>query len=145
VPGKYFILYLYKISISIVNDDQNLQRMKLEKKHQQLLPVNKFIKRQIIFAAVSFALIIGSICIGTFGYVYFGNLSRIDGFYNASMILTGMGPVDRIDTNGGKLFASFYALFSGVAFLSTIAVLFTPIIHRLMHMMHIEESAGSED
>ena len=78
-----------------------------------------------------------SIGIGTAGYHVFGNLPWVDSFLNASMILTGMGPVDRMETDAGKLFASFYALFSGVAFLTFAGVLFTPVYHRFMHKFHL--------
>ena len=73
-----------------------------------------------------------SIGIGTAGYHIFGKLPWLDSFLNASMILTGMGPVDHLDTNGGKWFAAFYALFSGVAFLTFVGVLFAPIYHRFL-------------
>jgi hypothetical protein len=62
----------------------------------------------------------------------------VDGFLNASMILTGMGPVDRMETTPGKLFAAFYALYSGLAFLTMVAVLITPIYHRFIHNFHLE-------
>jgi hypothetical protein len=59
---------------------------------------------------------------------------------NASMILTGMGPVDPLRSTAGKLFATFYALYSGIAFLTMMAVLLAPVIHRLMHKFHLEAS-----
>jgi hypothetical protein len=80
-----------------------------------------------------------SLGIGVGGYIYFGGLNFIDAFYNPSMILTGMGPVDAMTTNTSKWFASFYALFSGIAFLTTIAVFFAPAIHRFLHKIHIDE------
>lgn len=90
------------------------------------------------------SLIIGlSLLMGTAGYCYFGDLTLVCGFYNASMILTGMGPVDEMTTDGGKIFASLYALYSGIAFLSTAAVLLAPIAHRVMHMLHLDD--GNKD
>ena len=74
------------------------------------------------------------------GYCQFGNLSWDDGFLNASMILTGMGSVDRMETTSGKLFSSGYALYSGVAFLTVVAVLMAPIYHRFIHHFHLEDS-----
>ena len=79
-----------------------------------------------------------SLCIGILGYHYFADLSWIDSLLNASMILTGMGPVTPMYTTSGKLFASMYALFSGIAFLSTIAVFISPILHRFMCKLHLE-------
>ena len=79
-----------------------------------------------------------SLGIGILGYSYFGNLPLIDALINASMILTGMGPVDRMTTFGGKLFASFYALYSGVAFLTSVGILLGPAIHLFFKKMRME-------
>lgn len=88
-----------------------------------------------------------SLGIGTGGYHFLGKLSWIDSFLNASMILTGMGPVDHLDTRPGKLFSACYALFSGVSFLTFVAVLFTPIYHRFLHRFHlsIEDDEKTRD
>jgi hypothetical protein len=102
-----------------------------------LLTRKEFIHRQSRYLAFSLLILFFSIGLGTGGYHVFGNLPWIDSFLNASMILTGMGPVDKLETNAGKLFASFYALFSGVAFLTFVAVLFTPIYHRFLHKFHL--------
>ena len=82
-----------------------------------------------------------SLFIGMSGYHYLAELSWIDSLLNASMILTGMGPVDEMKTNAAKLFASFYALYSGVAFLSMFAVLLAPALHRVMHVLHFESES----
>lgn len=86
------------------------------------------------------ALIIlsGSLLIGVAGYMHYYNLSWEDALLNASMILTGMGPVDKADTTSAKLFASFYAIYSGVAFLTSVAVVFAPVLHRFLHRFHID-------
>ena len=81
-----------------------------------------------------------SVLIGTVGYHLLGGISWIDSFHMACMILTGMGPVVEMKTSAAKLFSSFYALYSGVAFLSITAVFFAPIIHRLMHILHVEDN-----
>ncbi len=98
----------------------------------------EFIRRQLKYLAFSMVILILSIGVGTAGYHYFGKLALIDAFLNASMILTGMGPVDHLETSGGKLFAALYALFSGVAFLTFIGVLFAPVYHRFLHRFHID-------
>ena len=77
--------------------------------------------------------------IGMVGYHYVAHLNGMDAFYNAAMILTGMGPVAPMETNAAKLFSGGYALFSGVIFLTTVAVLFAPLIHRFLHRMHLDE------
>lgn len=77
--------------------------------------------------------------LGVFGYRYFANLSWMDSFYNASMILTGMGPVNKLQTDSAKLFSSFYALFSGIVFLTTVAIFIAPIAHRIMTKLHLND------
>jgi hypothetical protein len=119
----------------------------LERHKKPLISRKEFIFRQLRYLSFSFIILLFSIGIGTAGYHILGKLSWIDSFLNASMILTGMGPVDHLDTTEGKLFAAFYALFSGVAFLTFVAVLFTPIYHRFLHRFHlsIEDSDKGDD
>ncbi len=78
-----------------------------------------------------------SVLIGTVGYHFFGSLGWVDSFLNASMILTGMGPVDHLNTNAAKIFASVYALYSGIAFLGAMGFLFAPILHRVLHRFKV--------
>ena len=73
------------------------------------------------------------------GYHYIGELKWIDSIYNSSMILTGIGPVNEMVTDAPKIFASVYATFSGIVFLSTVAIFFAPFAHRIMHLLKIEE------
>jgi hypothetical protein len=98
-----------------------------------------FYKRLLTFWILGTLLILFSLGIGTGGYMYFGNLNFVDGFYNASMILTGMGPAEQNPTEALKVFASFYALYSGVVFLSSIAIVLAPIVHRFFHLIHIDD------
>jgi hypothetical protein len=104
----------------------------------ELISRKEFISRQFKYLGFSAIILVCSLGLGTTGYHIYGKLSWIDSFLNASMILTGMGPVDHIGTNEGKLFASFYALFSGVAFLTFAGVLFAPIYHRFLHRFHLD-------
>ena len=90
------------------------------------------------FAGSAFLLLAVSWGIGILGYKILEGMSWIDSTLNAAMILGGMGPVNQLTTTAGKLFASFYALFSGVVFLISIGVLLAPVIHRLMHQFHIQ-------
>jgi len=113
-------------------------RMRLERKHQPLLPRAQFISRLLRYILIAFCIVGVSLGIGILGYRWFGDLPWIDALLNASFILTGMGPVDPMKTVSGKLFASGYAIFSGVAFLSTIGVLLTPLVHRFLHRFHVE-------
>lgn len=110
-----------------------------EHRKKPLLSRKKFIARLLwncLWAAFIIAL---SMLIGVLGYRYIGGLSWVDAVYNAAMILTGMGPVNLMESDAAKIFASFYALFSGVAFLTTIAVVLAPVVHRFMHKFHLTE------
>ena len=105
----------------------------------KILPPKDFAKRVIKYSTFSILLLVFSLGIGVVGYHFIGELRWIDSIYNAAMILTGMGPVDEMTTNAAKLFASIYAIFSGVIFLSTVAIFFAPFAHRLMHLLKIDE------
>jgi len=109
-----------------------------ERRHAPLLPTSHFARRLAAFAALSFAIVAGSLGLGAAGYHWFAGLPWIDALLNAAMILTGMGPVDPMKTTPAKLFATAYALFSGVAFISTVAVLLAPLVHRFLHHFHLE-------
>jgi len=98
---------------------------------------------------VTVGIVAFSLGIGTVGYRYFGGpppggLTWTDGFLNASMILTGMGPVDKMETQEGKLFAAFYALYSGLVFLTMVVVLITPIYHRFIHRFHLDSEREAD-
>lgn len=110
-----------------------------EHKTIPILPFRQFVIRVLTYFLFSLILIIFSLGLGTLGYHYFSELPIIDSFYNASMILTGMGPVNEMKTDGAKLFSSFYALYSGIAFLGIFAIIFAPIAHRLLHILHLQE------
>ncbi len=87
---------------------------------------------------MALALLIISLLIGVLGYHLFEQQSLIDSLVNASMLLGGMGPVGDLHTVGGKLFASFYALYAGIVFLVIVGVLFAPVYHRFLHHFHLE-------
>jgi hypothetical protein len=93
-----------------------------------------------ILAALGILVI--SLGIGMLGYGLLEHLSFLDALLNASMILGGMGPVNPIQTAGGKIFASFYALFSGMIFLVAAGVMIAPVAHRLLHIMHLAPGKG---
>jgi hypothetical protein len=113
--------------------------LKYEHKSKPLLPVHAFIGRLTLHFLGSICLIFSALGIGVLGYHEFESLPWIDSLLNASMILGGMGPVDPVKTVAGKLFASFYALFSGIVFLVAVAVIFTPLFHRFLHKFHLAE------
>jgi hypothetical protein len=115
-----------------------------EHRSKPLLSRRKFYHRMARSATVSLALIGGSLVIGMAGYHFFENFGWIDAFANASMILSGMGPLGELKTTGGKIFAGCYAMFSGVAFLTSVAVVFAPLFHRFIHKFHLESEKDAE-
>ena len=111
---------------------------RLEHKTQPLITRSQFACRMAIYAAFGMLFLLLSLAIGTAGYAHFANLPLVDAFLNASMILTGMGPVDKMETTEGKLFAAIYAIYSGIAFLTFCGVLFTPVYHRFIQRFHLD-------
>ena len=110
-----------------------------ERKHQPPLPRARFARRLALHVALAMVLLLGSLGIGMLGYSYFERLPWLDAFLNSAMLLGGMGPVDPPHTAGGKLFAGLYALYAGLVFLITAALMFTPVLHRLLHSFHWAE------
>lgn len=110
-----------------------------ESKHQAPLPGARFAQRLLAHLLAAFALLGASLFLGMIGYVLLENLSWIDAFLNAAMLLGGMGPVNPPQSVAGKLFAGFYALYAGLVFIVTAALLFTPVLHRLVHRFHWDE------
>jgi hypothetical protein len=119
--------------------------MSFEHKKEKLLSFPEFLIRVLRYGLFALFLIAISVGLGTYGYHYFGKLNFIDSFYNACMILTGMGPVSVMETSVAKLFSSIYALYSGIAFLSITAIFFSPIAHRLLHILHIDKSKNENE
>lgn len=108
--------------------------------HKQYPVISRpaFVRRVGRFAAAALLLLFISWGIGILGYRILEHLSWVDATLNAAMILGGMGPVNALQTTAGKLFASFYALFSGIVFLVAIGLLMAPVLHRLLHQFHVE-------
>ena len=110
-----------------------------ESRKQPPLPRRAFFQRLAVHAALAATLIFSSLGMGMLGYAVTEHLSWLDAFLNASMRLGGMGPVDMPHTEAGKLFAGLYALYAGLIFIVAIALVFTPILHRLLHKLHWDE------
>jgi hypothetical protein len=109
-----------------------------ENRSRPLITRAKFYHRMARSVMVACVLLSASLIIGMAGYHVFEHLGWIDSFANASMILSGMGPLGELKTTGGKIFAGCYALFSGVAFLTSVGVVFAPVYHRFLHKFHLE-------
>jgi len=110
-----------------------------ENKYQPLAPPKVFMNRLMKMASIAFLATMVCLLIGILGYHYIAHLAWIDALHNASMILSGMGPVANIDNVAGKLFSSAYALFSGVAFITNIGIFLSPVVHRFLHKIHIKD------
>lgn len=110
-----------------------------ERRHEPLAPLHVFRGRLIRSGGVAAVIILVSLAIGMVGYRLFGGIeSWVDCLYSASMILGGMGPVDPITRPEGKVFASGYALYSGVALLTSVGIILAPGVHRILHKFHVE-------
>jgi hypothetical protein len=116
-----------------------------ESRQSPLLPRRKFYARlgcHALFASAALALCVG---LGMAGYHVFEDMGWVDSYVNATMILSGMGPLDPIKTTGGRIFAGSYALFSGVAFLTTVGFFLMPVLHRVLHKLHLESGKSRDE
>jgi hypothetical protein len=114
--------------------------LRFETKHQPLLPRCLFAQRILINLGIASALIGISLLVGMCGYHYFESMSWIDAFVNAAMILSGMGPIGELHTSSGKLFAGFFALYSGLLLIMIAGIVLAPVVHRFLHRFHMEET-----
>lgn len=110
-----------------------------ERRHDQLAPRSVFIKRVIAALTVALALILLALLIGIAGYHFIAGFNWVDSLLEASMILGGMGPVNQLPTDHAKIFASIYALFSGIIFIGVMGIVLSPVVHRIMHKFHVDE------
>ena len=113
-----------------------------EHRHEDLISRAAFTARMLRSAALAVGLVALSLAAGTAGYHGLEGLPWVDALVNASMLLGGMGPVDALHTTAGKLFASFYALYSGIVFLIVAGVIFAPVFHRFLHRFHLDMDEG---
>lgn len=132
-------------SIATSPHDISWRPQMFENKSEQLLSRGKFALRLGRSFCATLGIVAFSLLMGTVGYHHFGKLAWVDSLLNSAMILTGMGPVDPMKTTEGKLFAAFYALYSGIAFLTMMAVMTAPLIHRMLHSFHLDADEESSD
>ena len=118
-----------------------------EHRRDPLLSRTAFLRRLVSHASAALTIVAGSLAVGILGYHFLEGLEWIDALVNASMILGGMGPVNELHTVAGKIFASEYALYSGLIVLVVAGVLFAPVFHRFLHRFHLEldDDASSHD
>lgn len=110
-----------------------------EKRREPLLPTQVFARRLMHFLLFALLVMAAALSLGVVGYHHYAKMDWIDALLNASMILSGMGPVDPLADDAAKVFASVYALFSGIVFISTAGIMLTPLFHRVLHKFHIED------
>jgi len=109
-----------------------------ESRRQPLIRPADFLRRVLGHAAAALALVAGSLALGMAGYMHFEALSPLDAFLEASMLLGGMGPLKAPVTDAGKLFAGFFALYAGLVFIATAALILGPLAHRVLHRFHLD-------
>ncbi len=118
---------------------------RFEKRHEPLLPRRKFAVRLARAAVLWLVLTAGGLVVGMIGYAWTEGLGLIDAFVNAAMILSGMGPVSELKRDGAKIFAGFYALFSGLLIVIASGFVLAPIVHRVLHAFHVEQGPDKDD
>ena len=117
-----------------------------EHRSEPLLPWRLFLLRRVgKTVAGALAVIVVSLILGMLGYRLTEGMGWLEAFLNASMILGGMGPVDTLRSNAGKLFAGIYALYSGLVLVGTAGLLLAPFMHRLLHRFHLEGRREGQD
>jgi hypothetical protein len=110
-----------------------------ERKLEKLAPAHVFIRRLAACAAIAGLLAAFALLTGVVGYHWLAGLGWVDSLLNASMILGGMGPVDKLTSTSAKVFASGYALFSGLVFIAVMGIVLTPVAHRMLHEFHVDD------
>ena len=110
-----------------------------ERRHEKLAPISVFVRRMVASVAMAGILIAVALSIGVIGYHLIAGFDWVDSLLEASMILGGMGPVNSLATTGAKMFASGYALFSGLVFIAIMGIVLAPVTHRMLHKFHIDE------
>lgn len=115
-----------------------------EPRRSPVLPFDKFLRRLAVNVATGSALVALSLAGGMLGYHFLEQLSWLDSFVNAAMILSGMGPLANPQSVGGKLFAGCYALYSGLVVIIIAGIIFAPVFHRFLHKFHVEDDAAAE-
>lgn len=118
---------------------------RFERRGEPVVSRRKFAWRLMRAGLLWFVLTAGGLAVGMAGYALSEGMAPVDAFVNAAMILSGMGPVGELKTTAGKLFAGFYAIFSGLLIVIASGFVLAPIIHRVLHLFHVEQGADRDD
>jgi hypothetical protein len=116
-----------------------------EHKSQKLLSRRRYYERLLWHGLLALGVIVLALCVGILGYRLFAGFTWVDALLDASMILGGMGPVGELHSSAAKIFASFYALFSGLVFIGVMGILLAAPVHRFLHRLHLEQDEPSHD
>jgi len=114
--------------------------LRFERRSDPLAPTSIFVRRLLASLGIALSLIAVALSIGIAGYHILGRFNWIDSLLEASMILGGMGPVNELPNNAVKIFASAYALFSGLMFIAIMGIVLAPVVHRILHKFHVDGS-----
>jgi hypothetical protein len=128
----------------MTQENKPYSHLNFEHRGQALLPRKTFLRRFIFTASISVLILLIWVLIGMIGYHGLAGLGWVDSFLNTAMIVGGMGPVDPLNNDAAKIFAGFFAIFSGVLFLSAFALMAAPIFHRFLHKFHLEGTDKDE-
>src|SRR5688572_15472689 len=115
-----------------------------EHRSEPLLPARAFLRRMMVHGGFAVAVATVALLVGILGYRWTEDLGWVDAFLNAAMILSGMGEIAPLTTTAGKLFAGFYALFSGLVMIATASFLLAPLAHRLIHRLHLDQPSDGD-
>ncbi|WP_108051810.1 hypothetical protein [Bosea sp. 124] len=118
---------------------------RFEHRKERVIPARRFAARLGRAVLLYLGLAVVGLVIGMVGYGWTEGMSTVDAFANAAMILSGMGPVSELKTTGGKLFAGFYALFSGLFVVIASGFVLAPVLHRVLHSFHVEQGKTDDD
>ena len=116
-----------------------------ERKGEKVLPVRQFARRMLGVGLIWLALTVLGLALGMAGYAWTEGMAPMDAFVNAAMILSGMGPVAELKTQGGKFFAGLYAIFSGLFIVVASGFVLAPLLHRVLHILHVESGNDKDD
>lgn len=117
---------------------------RFEHREQRPISTRHFLRRMLRCTVIAGGIVATALMVGIVGYHWIGGLGWVDSFLNASMILGGMGPVDPMPNDAGKIFSGCYALFSGLVFIALAGFLVAPVAHRVLHRFHYEEENESQ-
>ena len=120
------------------------QPLNFERRHEPLASTSQFSSRLLVNGMWALGVVVAAMIIGMTGYIGFEQMSVVDAFVNAAMILSGMGPMTPLATDAGKIFAGIYAIFCGLLIFAVAGLILAPVFHRVLHKFHVSDDTGKE-